>query len=248
MAQISTQSSSEQFPFLTCFFSQRGWQKRADGSLLLTLFTVAVLRGDSSVGGTVYFEQAPGDAETVIKYKIQGNDPSAERGMHIHQFGDNTNGCTSAGPHCMFPSSSSSTASLPSPSLFPPPPYIYNARKYISQGRETEERMLTRGFIWWYHPPTVNPFSKTHGAPGDQERHVGDLGNFRTDSNGNAEGTIRDKQVQLIGENSVLGVCEQLQPFPPPLSPLPSLFLPYLWIWLTPFFLNFFPLEKDLAK
>lgn len=92
----------------------------ADGSLLLTLFTVAVLRGDSSVGGTVYFEQAPGDAETVIKYKIQGNDPSAERGMHIHQFGDNTNGCTSAGPHCMFPSSSSSTASSSSSSSYSP--------------------------------------------------------------------------------------------------------------------------------
>lgn len=54
------------------------------------------------MGGTVHFEQASEQAPTTITYKIQGNDPSAERGMHIHQFGDNTNGCTSAGPHCMF--------------------------------------------------------------------------------------------------------------------------------------------------
>ena len=52
----------------------------------------------------------------------------------------------------------------------------------------------------------VNPFSKTHGAPSDEERHVGDLGNFKTDAEGNAKGTITDKLVQLIGENSVLGV------------------------------------------
>lgn len=66
----------------------------------LTVPIVAVLRGDSSVSGTVRFEQASEQAPTVITYNIQGNDPSAERGMHIHQFGDNTNGCTSAGPHC----------------------------------------------------------------------------------------------------------------------------------------------------
>lgn len=74
----------------------------------------------------MHFEQASEQDPTVITYKIQGNDPSAERGMHIHQFGDNTNGCTSAGPHCMFPSST--------------PPY--------SQGRENKKKkkviMLTR--------------------------------------------------------------------------------------------------------
>ena len=53
---------------------------------------------------------------------------------------------------------------------------------------------------------TVNPFSKTHGAPSDDERHVGDLGNFKTDAQGNAKGSITDKHVQLIGANSVLGV------------------------------------------
>lgn len=72
------------------------------------------------------------------------------RGFHIHQFGDNTNGCTSAGPH-------------------------------------------------------FNPFKKDHGAPEDDERHVGDLGNITTDSKGVAKGTKQDLLVKLIGENSILG-------------------------------------------
>lgn len=53
---------------------------------------------------------------------------------------------------------------------------------------------------------SVNPFSKTHGAPTDAERHVGDLGNFKTDAQGNATGTMQDKLVKLIGAESVLGV------------------------------------------
>ena len=65
---------------------------------------VATVRGDSKITGTVTFEQASEDAPTTISWDISGNDPNAERGMHVHQFGDNTNGCTSAGPHCEWTS------------------------------------------------------------------------------------------------------------------------------------------------
>ncbi|KAI9657421.1 MAG: Superoxide dismutase [Cu-Zn] [Bathelium mastoideum] len=111
---------------------------------------VAVLRGDSKIGGTVHFEQESESGPTTISWNITGHDPNAERGMHVHAFGDNTNGCTSAGPH-------------------------------------------------------FNPQNKTHGAPSDAERHVGDLGNFKTDGQGSAQGSVQDKLVQLIGPQSVLG-------------------------------------------
>lgn len=54
------------------------------------------------------------------------------------------------------------------------------------------------------HP--VNPFSKQHGAPSDSERHVGDLGNFETDAQGNAKGSMTDEHIKLFGQESVLGV------------------------------------------
>ncbi|KAL1958654.1 hypothetical protein VTO42DRAFT_3997 [Malbranchea cinnamomea] len=111
---------------------------------------VAVLRGDSNVRGTVTFEQESESSPTKISWNITGQDPNAKRGFHVHQFGDNTNGCTSAGPH-------------------------------------------------------FNPFSKTHGAPTDEERHVGDLGNIETDAQGNSVGSMEDRLVKLIGEESVLG-------------------------------------------
>ncbi|GKZ27826.1 superoxide dismutase [Cu-Zn] [Aspergillus brasiliensis] len=111
---------------------------------------IATVRGDSNVHGTVTFEQYDEIAPTTITWNIRGNDPNSERGFHIHEFGDNTNGCTSAGPH-------------------------------------------------------FNPFGKTHGAPTDLDRHVGDLGNFRTDSEGTSVGSMEDKLIKLIGPESVIG-------------------------------------------
>lgn len=111
---------------------------------------VAVVRGDSTVSGIVTFTQESADAPTTVSYEIEGNDANALRGFHIHQFGDNTNGCTSAGPH-------------------------------------------------------FNPFGKTHGAPEDEVRHVGDLGNIQTDATGVAKGSKVDKLLTLFGENSILG-------------------------------------------
>lgn len=98
----------------------------------------------------VTFEQASPSEETTVTWEITGNDPNAQRGFHVHQFGDNTNGCTSAGPH-------------------------------------------------------FNPFGKTHGAPEDEVRHVGDLGNIETDASGVAKGSKTDKLLTLFGENSILG-------------------------------------------
>lgn len=69
----------------------------------LNLTAVAQLRGDSKVTGSVTFEQADENSNTTISWNITGSDTNAERGMHVHQFGDNTNGCTSAGPHCENP-------------------------------------------------------------------------------------------------------------------------------------------------
>ncbi|KAL1298692.1 hypothetical protein HN51_042998 [Arachis hypogaea] len=53
--------------------------------------------------------------------------------------------------------------------------------------------------------PHFNPNKMKHGAPGDQIRHAGDLGNIVANADGVAEATIVDNQIPLIGPNSVVG-------------------------------------------
>jgi len=53
--------------------------------------------------------------------------------------------------------------------------------------------------------PHYNPYGKTHGAPEDEERHVGDLGNVEADADGVAAGSITDSLIQLSGEFTVIG-------------------------------------------
>jgi superoxide dismutase, Cu-Zn family len=53
--------------------------------------------------------------------------------------------------------------------------------------------------------PHFNPMEKEHGAPEDEERHVGDLGNVEVDGNGRVIADIRDDLLELSGPNSIVG-------------------------------------------
>lgn len=106
---------------------------------------VCVLVG--SVQGTLSFTQTGED--TKVEGEVKGLTPG-KHGFHIHQFGDATNGCVSAGPH-------------------------------------------------------FNPAGKTHGGSTDANRHAGDLGNIIAGEDGVAKVSIIDKQIPLVGPNSIIG-------------------------------------------
>ncbi|KAI8566121.1 hypothetical protein RHMOL_Rhmol02G0015100 [Rhododendron molle] len=53
--------------------------------------------------------------------------------------------------------------------------------------------------------PHFNPAGKDHGAPEDEHRHAGDLGNVIVGEDGTASFTIVDKQIPLSGPHSIIG-------------------------------------------
>ncbi|XP_077198652.1 superoxide dismutase [Cu-Zn] [Paroedura picta] len=58
---------------------------------------VCVLAGETDVRGVVYFEQQ-GNEPVTISGHINCLTPG-KHGFHVHEYGDNTNGCISAGAH-----------------------------------------------------------------------------------------------------------------------------------------------------
>jgi Cu-Zn family superoxide dismutase len=62
-----------------------------------------------------------------------------------------------------------------------------------------ENQNCTTGSGHW------NPKNLTHGAPEDEERHYGDLGNIHADQNGVVEITITDRLVTLFGDVNAIG-------------------------------------------
>ncbi|CAG8581237.1 3024_t:CDS:2 [Dentiscutata erythropus] len=118
----------------------------------MTLKAIAVMHGDkpeTKTSGVVTFTQENENAPTIIDVNISDLTPG-DHGFHVHEYGDNSNGCTSAGEH-------------------------------------------------------YNPFNKTHGAPTDENRHLGDLGNLTASKDGIAKTQIKDNHITLTGPNSVIG-------------------------------------------
>ncbi|XP_051781723.1 superoxide dismutase [Cu-Zn] [Erpetoichthys calabaricus] len=63
----------------------------------MSMKAVCVLKGASEVSGTVFFTQQE-NGPVKVTGKITGLSPG-HHGFHVHEFGDNTNGCVSAGAH-----------------------------------------------------------------------------------------------------------------------------------------------------
>jgi superoxide dismutase, Cu-Zn family len=53
--------------------------------------------------------------------------------------------------------------------------------------------------------PTFNPFTQQHGAPTDEARMVGSLGNVLANEHGTAVVHITDHMVKLLGPHSIIG-------------------------------------------
>ncbi|XP_046550132.1 superoxide dismutase [Cu-Zn]-like isoform X1 [Haliotis rubra] len=115
----------------------------------MSIKAVCVLRGATTVEGTIHFSQADADGPVNVTGSINGLTEGLH-GFHVHEFGDDTNGCVSAGSH-------------------------------------------------------FNPHGKTHGAPEDENRHAGDLGNVVANAAGVADIKIDDKIISLTGVKSIIG-------------------------------------------
>ncbi|ETO36425.1 hypothetical protein RFI_00635 [Reticulomyxa filosa] len=131
--------------------------------------------GGSNVNGKV--ELTCDGKVTAIHAEISGLPPNTKHGFHIHQFGDLSEGCKTAGAHY---------------NPFEKNHGYFHYKLFILLGiQEREKRIETRG-----GGKKKGEEIKNRG-PNDEERHVGDLGNVVAGKDGKATLDIQDSQVKL---------------------------------------------------
>ncbi|NP_001086811.2 copper chaperone for superoxide dismutase L homeolog [Xenopus laevis] len=111
---------------------------------------VAMMSGEGPIQGVVRFIQAS-ENTCIIEGTLDGLSPGLH-GIHVHEFGDISNGCESCGEH-------------------------------------------------------YNPHRNSHGGPGEDNRHVGDLGNIFAEDNGRASFRLVDERLkvyEIIGRSLVV--------------------------------------------
>jgi len=87
------------FVTLFAFLSTCAVAKKLVACPDLATKAVALLQGNSAVTGIMNFTQSVPTGPVTVTGRISNLDPNALRGFHVHQFGDLTGGCDSAGGH-----------------------------------------------------------------------------------------------------------------------------------------------------
>ena len=54
---------------------------------------------NDKIKGTVKFHQCSKNHDVIVSFKLTGFKPNVTKAIHIHEFGDISNGCTSLGSH-----------------------------------------------------------------------------------------------------------------------------------------------------
>lgn len=106
---------------------------------------------------------------TSVTGTLSGLQPGLH-GFHVHALGDTTNGCMSTGTlsHLVF----------------------YTMLVHCKEKKTQKKRHSAAWcFYWWFLivqsvGPHFNPAGKEHGAPEDDNRHAGDLGNVTVGDDG----------------------------------------------------------------
>jgi Cu-Zn family superoxide dismutase len=102
---------------------------------------------DNKIKGTIEFYEDINNNKVIVHILLSGLKKNSIHGFHIHEAGDISDNCMSAGAH-------------------------------------------------------FNPYNKNHGGRDSKERHIGDLGNLKTDNNGNVNLQFTDNLIKLRGSKS----------------------------------------------